>query len=174
MLGVAVAFELENLNRVLRSRKVRWHWAQPIFALFVLFSIVSYWWGIAKGGNDEAITLAQFLPVMFALVLLVLLAAVSLPDSVEPDGVDLGAYYQSNRRYQWGLMALFMWSIHLSYVFNVLQRDLPWQQAFLALAPDTLVGMLIVAMMFIRRWWLVGLGLAILCLGPIAWLSRTL
>ena len=107
VLGVAVAFELENLNRVLRSDKVTWHWAQPAFALFILLSIIAYWWGAASQ-PDRQITFVQFMPVMFQLVMLVLLAAVSLPDKIGEDGVDLSEYYQSNRRYQWLLEPLFL------------------------------------------------------------------
>ena len=33
ILGVAVAHELGNLHSLIRSRNVRWYWAQPIFAL---------------------------------------------------------------------------------------------------------------------------------------------
>ena len=118
VLGVAITFELEHLNRVLRSRAVKWHWAQPIFALFVLLTIISYWWGAAKNPQGT-ITLGEFLPVMFQLVMLALLAAASFPDKVPEDGLDLAEYYQENRRYQWLLMALFFWSVNLRWFWSV-------------------------------------------------------
>ena len=79
VLGVAVAFELQHLNTLLRSKNVKWHWAQPIFALFVLLTIMSFWWMIANRANsEEAMTLARFLPIMWILVLRNLLAAAAL------------------------------------------------------------------------------------------------
>ncbi|QYJ06604.1 hypothetical protein [Qipengyuania flava] len=173
VLGVAVAFELENLNRVLRSDKVKWHWAQPAFALFILLSIIAYWWGAASQ-PDGQITFAQFMPVMFQLVMLVLLAAVSLPDKVGEEGVDLAEYYQRNRRYQWLLASLYFWSIHIGYLGHVLTTSDTAADVFLRAGPDTMFGLLFIAMMFAKRWSVVAVGFAFLALSPIIWAARTL
>lgn len=173
VLGVAVAFELENLNRVLRSKSVKWHWAQPLFALFVLLSITAYWW-MAANKPDGPISLAQFLPIMFQLVMLVLLAAVSLPDKIGEEGIDLAKYYRDNQRYQWLLMSLYFWSIHLMYLANLFGQDLPLDLFLLNAVPDTIGGLIIIAMMFVRRWWLVAIGFAIIYLAPVNWAFRTI
>lgn len=173
VLGVAVAFELGNLNTILRSDRVKWHWAQPLFALFVLLSIISYWW-MAAAKAEGPITLGEFLPIMFQLTMLVLMAAVSLPDKVEGDGIDLAAYYQSNRKYQWTLVALYFWSIHLSYVSSVLKRDPNWTQFLVQVGPDTIAGLVVMGMIFASRWRWVALGMAILALGPAIWVGRTI
>ena len=173
VLGVAVAFELENLNRVLRSDKVKWHWAQPAFALFILLSIIAYWWGAASQ-PDRAISFAEFMPVMFQLVMLVLLAAVSLPDKVGDEGVDLAEYYQSNRRYMWLLVSLYFWSIDIGYLGHVFSTsDTAWSVIARA-GPDTAFGLLFIGLMFARRWSIVAVGFAFLALSPILWAARTL
>ncbi len=173
VLGIGVAFELENLNRVLRSKKVKWHWAQPLFALFVLLTIISYWWAAARNA-EGSITLAQFLPIMLALVLLVLLAAVSLPDKVDDDGVDLAQYYQDNRRYQWILMSLFFWSVNFRWFVEVWQQGLHFMDFISVVLADVIAGLLIVTMIFIKRWWMIAVAYCVLALGPIVWLGRSL
>ena len=173
VLGVAVAFELGHLNGVLRSDKVRWHWAQPAFALFVLLTIISYWW-MAAGKEPGPITLGEFLPIMFQLVLLVLLAAVSLPDTIPDDGIDLAEYYQRNRRYQWILMSLYMWSLHVSYLLYSAQNTDSFGDFVRVTIMDTFAGVVMIAMIFVRRWLLVAVGFAILSIGPGLWIGRSL
>lgn len=173
VLGVGVAFELSHLNKVLRSKTVKWHWAQPLFALFVLLTIIAYWWGAGNSAMGP-VSFAEFLPIMFQLVMLVLLAAVSLPDDVPPEGVDLAAYYMDNRRYQWTLMALFTWSVNINWGWSVWQRGVPLSDFLAMIAGDYLGGLVVIAMIFARRWWQVGLGFAIIAMAPIIWLSRTL
>ncbi|ABC63843.1 hypothetical protein [Erythrobacter litoralis] len=172
VLGVAVAFELGNLDRVLRSKRVKWHWAQPAFALFILLSSIAYWWQAA--GREGAITFAEFLPVMFQLVMLVLLAAVSLPDKVDAEGVDLAAYYQENRKYQWLLVSLYFWSIHVGYLGHVLLTSNSVRDVVLRAGPDTLFGLLFIGMIFAARWRWIAAGFAVLALSPIIWAARTL
>ncbi|AWW75273.1 hypothetical protein CD351_12620 [Erythrobacter sp. KY5] len=173
VLGVAIAFELEHLNNVLRSKKVKWHWAQPIFALFVLLTIIAYWWGAAKN-NEGAITLGEFLPIMFQLVTLALLAAVSFPDQIDDDGVDLADYYQENRRYQWILMSLFFWSVNMRWFWNAWQRDISLNEFFATIASDAVLGLICIAMIFAARWWQVIVGYVLLSVVPIVWLTRSL
>lgn len=173
VLGVAIAFELEHLNNVLRSDRVKWHWAQPLFALFVLLTITSYWWGAAANASGP-ITLGAFLPIMFQLIMLALLAAVSLPDRVDEDGLDMAEYYQSNRRYQWLLMTLFFWSVNLRWFWTVWQRDFPLAEFLAQIGGDAIGGLVIFAMIFARRWWQVALGFAVLSIAPIIWVTRTL
>ncbi|GMN04043.1 hypothetical protein [Erythrobacter sp. MTPC3] len=173
VLGVAIAFELDHLNKVLRSRTVRWHWAQPLFAFFVLLTIISYWWGVANNAGGS-ITLGAFLPIMFQLIMLVLLAAVSLPDAIPEEGLDLGEYYQENRKYQWILMSLFFWTINIRWFANVWPESSSFADFAMRVSGDTLAGLLFLAMIFARRWWMVAIGFGILSLAPVIWLTRTL
>ena len=174
VLGVAVAFELQHLNTLLRSRKVRWHWAQPVFALFVLLTIMSFWWMIARDAGDQTMTLARFMPIMWVLVILNLLAAAALPDKVPDEGLDLAQYYQDNRRYLWGLYLLILVPLAANWIVVGVGRA----KSFAELSPYLLSELpplaFVLMLFFVRRWWLVALGYAGLGLLVLGWLSRTL
>lgn len=174
VLGVAIAFELENLDRLLRSKTVRWHWAQPLFAGFVLLTIMSFWWNIASRSGDGPITLAEFLPVMWVLVILNLLASASLPRTIPEEGIDLGLYYQDSRRYLWGLYLLIFIPIGFNWIFLSSTRSTSLEDMLVS-ASGEFIGMAIVIFMFFaRRWWMVALGFASLGIIVAAWLTRTL
>lgn len=174
VLGVAIAFELEHLNKVLRAKNVTWHWAQPVFALFVLLNIISYWWGLASKGDGE-ITVGAFLPIMFQLVVLALLAAASFPDEIDKkDGLNLAEYYQNNRKYQWILMTLYLGSLHIGYAYSVAQSAETLSDFLIRVIPDTIFASVVVFMIFVRKWWQVALGFTLLAVGPVTWLTRTL
>ena len=98
VLGVAVASELNNLHKLLQSNNVKWHWAQLAYALLTLLTMMSVWWMLANVDLTQKISLAGFLPAMWVLVLLNLMAAVALPDWIPEDGVDLAEYYQEKRQ----------------------------------------------------------------------------
>jgi len=172
ILGVAVALELTNLHHLLRSKKVRWHWAQPIFAAFVLILLMFFWWSLAKE-PEGTISFGAFLPIMWSLVMLVLLSAVALPDRLE-DPVDLAEYYLQNRTYMWGLMLLAALPLEGQWLYKVAMQTSSLGEFLGWAGGDLMAWSVIIAMMFVRRWWLVAVGFAILSLGPIAWLSRTI
>lgn len=176
VLGVAIAFELEHLNGVLRAKNVKWHWAQPLFALFVLLTIISFWWMAVSNAqnNPGPLSFGAFIPVMFLLVVLALLAAVSFPNDIPEEGLDLAAYYQETRTYQWGLMSLYFWSITAGFLFRTAQQTSNIADFLLATGADMLGGVIVVAMMFIKTWWKVAIGFAFLSLGPAVWLPRVL
>ena len=171
VLGVAITFELENLNRLIRSGKVRWHWAQAIYAIWVLMCVIYYWWMMAA--QEGELSIAAFLPIMFTLILLVLMSAVALPDKVPEEGLRLSEYYMQNRKYQWGLVVFAMLPISLSWLATLASRG----GIFYALTEgwaEWVSILLLVWMMFADRWWKVGVGYLAISFIPIAWLSRTL
>lgn len=174
VLGVALAFELDHLNKLLRSKRVKWHWAQPLFALFVLLSIMSFWWMIAGREVPGPMTLARFMPIMWVLVLLNLLAAAALPDEIPEEGLDLAQYYQDNRRYLWGLYGLFFLPLGANWVVYAARKAESIGQ-FLAFAGGDLGGLAIIAFLFFaRKWWAIALGFAALSLIVGSWMVRAL
>ena len=172
ILGVAVALELTNLHHLLRSKTVKWHWAQPVFAVFVLLIVMFFWWSLAKNPDGE-ISFGSFLPIMWSLVMLVLLSAVALPDRIEGQ-IDLAQYYRQNRRYMWGLLILAGIPLQGQWLYKKAVTSGTLAEFLFATSGDLIAWATIIAMMFVRRWWLVAAGFAILALGPIAWLSRTI
>jgi hypothetical protein len=172
ILGVAVALELTNLHHLLRSNNVRWHWAQPIFAFLVLLILMFFWWSLARNTEGQ-MSFGSFLPIMWSLVMLVLLSAVALPDRLDEE-VDLADYYQENRRYMWGLLVLAALPLEGQWLWSVAMRTSSVGEFAMTALGDLIAWATIFAMMFIKRWWLVAVGFAVLSLGPVAWLSRTI
>ena len=174
VLGVAITLELENLNTLIRSDRVKWHWAQPIFAFFALMIVLVFWWMMAGKSDAGAITLGQFLPIMGLMVVIVLICAAALPDKVPDEGVlDLGAYYMATRRYQWGLVAALIAVIGYGWMEVLYARHGLWQ-ALIRGWGEWVPLLLAIWMMFADRWWKVALGYAAMAFIPIAWLSRSL
>lgn len=173
ILGVAISDQILSLHRLLRSEApIKWHWAQPWFALLVLQLNVMIWWGMA-GHEGGQVTIGAFLPALVMLILLALLTVSTLPDKIPEKGLDLAAYYRSNARYQWLLLsAATAWAFIVDLARVVYHGNDP-----LILVADRAVDLsvlaIMIAMAFIRRWWLVAIGLALLMAGPANWLSRS-
>ena len=174
VLGIAVAFELQHLHNLLRTPNVKWHWAQPLFALFVLLSIMSIWWMIAGREIEGPMTLGRFIPIMWVLVILNLLAAVALPDKIPEEGIDLADYYQTNRRYMWGLYILFFLPLGVNWVIYSISRAENFSQFVNYVWGDMLGLGIFIFLFFARKWWMVGLGFAGLAAMSASWLSRAI
>ena len=174
VLGVAITFELENLNRLIRAPNVRWHWAQPIFAFFALMMVLVFWWMMAAREGSGVISLGEFLPIMGLMIVIVLIAAVALPDRVPEEGtLDLGEYYMANRKYQWGLVLVVVATIGPGWLLTLWTR-VGFAEALIRGWGEWLSMLLVVWMIFANRWWKVGIGYVAMSFIPIAWLSRTL
>ncbi|MEM7703606.1 MAG: hypothetical protein AAF251_16835 [Pseudomonadota bacterium] len=174
VLGVAIASELNNLHKLLQSDKVRWHWAQALYALLTLVAIMSFWWMIAKRSSGDEITLAQFLPVMWVMVIFNLMASAALPDTIAEEGLNMADYYQDRRRYLWGLYLLASLPLAGSWIVHSV-RTAEGLGRFAAMAGPELFGVAVLVFLFlVRSWWLVGLGFAAYGLLAGGWLFRAL
>ncbi len=103
LLGLAVSDICVSLNRLLGAgTKVRWDWLAPMAAMVALAKIVTQWWvWFAASRLAKDVTFDMFFLLVVGGVLLFLMAAASLPDSVADAGVDLRAYYASASRRFW-------------------------------------------------------------------------
>lgn len=173
IIGLALVDILVSLNRLIRSgRAVKWHWAAPLAAAFVVLTLIQIWWSLYRP-QDTAITIGQFLPLFVELVILFLLAAAALPDDVPADGVDLKAYYHRNGPYFWGLFtAALGWLLFLDVVENAMNGALV---AYLSQRIiDFAVLGVFASLIFVRRLWWHAIAILLLSSGPIGWLSRSL
>ena len=173
IVGVAVSDQVLSLNRLLRAPRVRWHWTLPVVALQVLLTNIQIWWGIA-GQPETQISIGQFLPFVVELILLALLSAATLPDSVPEEGIDLKQYYESNARYIWLLFATALVWLQGYELSRTLMGGATAGDWLATRSGDIVALAIMVTLAFVRRWWLVAIGLAFLSIGPIGWLSRTL
>ena len=174
IVGVAVSDQVLSLNRLLRAdAPVRWHWAIPVTALLILLTNLQVWWSLA-GEPAEKISIGEFLPILVQLILIALLSAASLPDEVPAEGIDLKQYYQHHARYVWTLFALGLVWAEVIALIDAVTND----HSMIDLVANRTIDIVVIAVMvglaFVRRWWLVALGIGFLYLGPLNWLSRTL
>lgn len=108
LIGLAIADVAASFHRLMRVQaRVRWDPLALLAALFAVVLIVGMWfdlWGIRN-----ATSVRHFLAYLLltgTFFLLFLIAASSLPDEA-PEGTDLRAFYERNRRYFWSLVTLF-------------------------------------------------------------------
>lgn len=154
LVSLALADIVLSFHRLMRhARTVRWDGRVMIAAVLVIVEIIRLWfamWAIrdVSVGQTFQIYLAQFVQIL----LLVLLAASSLPDEADAP-CDLHAFYDSNRRYFWGVFALYQLVYFLLWisVFGGNQASVGHNIAVIdwvrVLAPLALYTMLV----FVRR-----------------------
>ena len=107
ILALAVCDLAVSLNRLLEAgAKVAWDWLTPFAAFVAFLKIVTQWWGwFGAAPLAQGVTFGMFLCVLIATVLLFLMAAASLPDRIEVDGLALRKYYAESHRRFWLLFA---------------------------------------------------------------------
>lgn len=110
VVGLAFADLLISFHRLVRARRtIQWDWLPVASAFLVLLTIVQVWWRFFDiWAAQTTFAFGQFLPDLFSLSLLFLLAATALPDDVQYSGLDLRRYYLDNRTYFWGLFAAYV------------------------------------------------------------------
>jgi hypothetical protein len=108
LIGLAVADIAASFHRLARRKApMVWDPLALLAASYALWLAVGMWfdlWGVRN--VSEARHFFFYLAMVANLFVLFLIAAASLPDDPAND-CDLRAYYASNRRYFWSLVALF-------------------------------------------------------------------
>ena len=81
----------------------------PITGFIVLCLILNLWWGLYRGFSQrEEIEFLAFLPTVFILLTLFLLAAAVFPDEKLGKGGSMLDFYLDNRVQFWGLFAAYL------------------------------------------------------------------
>ena len=175
IVGLAVADQLLSLHRLLKRRRaIIWDPLLLGLAALVMLTLVQVWWSMA-GARSTALTIGEFLPMLFGLTLLFLLAAASLPDESDAsaDTFDLRKYYDEHQRYLWTLYTVSGLSMVLTRFFEPQYV----QVGFYSLQNAIDVGALVLmgTLIFVRNRWWHGIVLVIMTFtGPVRWLSITL
>ena len=170
IVGLAIADLLESLHRLLRFRtSIHWHWLPLAAALLVLLTLLQFWWGFYQLGRADVWSqYGAFLLLLLQLVLMFLLACAALPDDNERDRLDLGDYYEHNRRYFWTLFALVAFTATLTNLVVASRHDPPPELLLKAVPNVFYVGvMLSLALVRAKAFHYIGvlLLLAVMALG---------
>jgi hypothetical protein len=109
LVGLAVTDLATSLHRLLRARRrVQWDWLPLATALLALGAVLNAWWSFYQEDTTSAWTMAEFFPIVLALLVLFLINAAALPDDVPSEGIDLKEFYESNSPYFWSLFAVYI------------------------------------------------------------------
>jgi hypothetical protein len=175
IVGLAVADQLLSLHRLLKRRRaIVWDPLLLGVAALVMLTLVQVWWTLADT-RSIALTIGEFLPILFGLTLLFLLAAASLPDESDAsdDGFDLRKYYEEHQRYLWTLYTVSGLSMVVTRWFEPQSVQVGFYSVQNAIDVAALV--LMATLIFVRnRPWQGAVMVALLILGPGRWLSITL
>ena len=131
LVGLAVTDLATSLHRLLRARRrVTWDWLPLATALLALGAVLNAWWSFYQQDTAAAWTMAEFFPLVVALLILFLINAAALPDDVPAEGIDLREFYESNSPYFWSLFAVYIISNILLNVSGRLERAVQGVDAF--------------------------------------------
>jgi hypothetical protein len=160
IVGLALANILASVHKLMEAKgRVRWDWLAPAMAVnAILLTLGTFWhqWVQVQGLPHRAHYFIAWLPAAFALFLLYLACAATLPDDV-PDGAkDLRTYYFDNRSRIWGLFCA-------TFVLNLTTYAIAvaWTRSVAVLQPNAIIILMSA----------VGLSLALLSLsiGAVWW-----
>jgi len=106
IMGLAVTRLLSAVGGTLRHRKsVEGHWVHSLWALNVLFYVVSIWWSLFAWNQLSEWNYFLFLFIVLYAIVLYLLADVLYPDHVAP-GLDLQGHFIEHRGLFFGLLLI--------------------------------------------------------------------
>lgn len=157
LMGLALADIVVSLHRLIRSqRPVRWDGRVLMATSLVMLEIVRMWFAQWTGRDLAiAVTFGVYLGEFIQILFLVLLAYASLPDDLG-ESVDLGNFYEDNRRYFWSVFAAYQASYFVLWltVFGGTQATVGG--AVTPIDWVRMVGPLLVyvALAFVRLRWL--------------------
>jgi len=110
IMGLGLTDLLGNFGRLVRARaRVRWDALPLAWALFALLLVVNFWWGLYLGaiGIGDVASAGEFLLALLLPILLYLVCTSALPESVPEQGLDLGAAYDRQQRFFFGLLLAY-------------------------------------------------------------------
>ncbi|MFL5613187.1 MAG: hypothetical protein ACJ796_05945 [Gemmatimonadaceae bacterium] len=102
ILGLGLTQILTAVGRLIRHReRVRIHWLPLVWAGVLLLIYVQVWWSMYGLRLRSDWTFLAFGIVLAQTATLYLMAAVALPEEIEPN-TDLGAYFDRHHRWFFG------------------------------------------------------------------------
>lgn len=100
ILGLGLTQLLTAAGRLIRHRdRVRADWLPLLWAAVLLVIYVQVWWAMFGLRQVREWTFLAFLIVLGQAIALYMMAAVVLPEQVDDDGIDLGVYFDRQRRW---------------------------------------------------------------------------
>ena len=168
IVGLALGNIASSVHTLLEAReRVRWHWMAPVNAAGVTIATLGTfwaWWVGRDAGISQPIFL-NFLPGSVASLVLYVVCAATLPDTVPESGIDLKEFYFSSHRQFWGLLAAYFLLRLFQGVLNIVSSGFDPQSVHFTLPFVT--GLLVLlpiatSLIFVRAQWWHGLCICLL------------
>jgi hypothetical protein len=103
VLGLGLTQILTATGRLIRHRdRVRVHWLPLLWAGVLLLIYVQVWWSMYGMRQRREWTFLAFGVVLAQTATLYVMAAVALPEEIDPAGTDLGDYFDRQHRWFFG------------------------------------------------------------------------
>jgi hypothetical protein len=165
VVGLAIADIANSVHRLLAAgRRVTWDWISLVAALLILLELLNLWW---KWHGFTGSTLGEVLPYFGVLFLLFLAAAVSLPDHVPAEGINLRDYFVEKRRHFWAVYAAYVTGWIGLRTLELYQSGQPLAEVLAGKAIDYITIVAYVALVFVRSPIISGLALLV----TLVWLA---
>jgi hypothetical protein len=104
VLAIAMTDMIQSTHRLIRSRaQIKWDALPLVFAAIVALFVITEFFALWTRFNVAEVTMLRLLWLLATPTLFTLLAYSVLPDDVPSEGVDLTAFYWSQRRV-WAVM----------------------------------------------------------------------
>lgn len=104
VLAVALTDMIQSTHRLIRARhRVKWDALPLLFAAIIAIAVVSEFFSIWSGLAITQVSMPRLLWMLAVPTMFALLAYSVLPDEIPAEGIDLTAFYFSERRV-WSVM----------------------------------------------------------------------
>jgi hypothetical protein len=117
ILGLGLTQLLTAGGRLIRHREhVHFDWLPLLWAMVLAIIYVQVWWSMFGLRYIHDWTFLAFLAVLAQTAMLYMMAAVALPEEVDPPGLNLATYYDRHHRWFFGF---FLAALVISVIKDV-------------------------------------------------------
>ena len=178
VLAVALTDMIQSTHRLIRARhRVKWDALPLLFAAIIAVAVVSEFFSIWSGLAITEVSMPRLLWMLAVPTMFALLAYSVLPDEIPAEGIDLTAFYFSERRV-WSVMfaAASLFDMARS-IESLASHGSPVVHYFEFVWVSEFIGLVGICTMYFarsRRWSWVGVLLLAgdVLLGTIGWTIR--
>ncbi len=167
VLALAITNILQSASLLIQSRRaVRWDLRPILFALTVFIALVSEFFSLWSNLSVAGVTMPRLLWLITIPSLFAVLAYSALPNSVPDGGIDLGSFFESERRLWSVLFATIavldiVRNVEATYRYGVPVVEIAWW-ALVSVVPIMLPAVVAFALLYrsasrLRHWIALGI-----------------
>ena len=156
VLAIALGDMIQSTHRLIRARhRVKWDALPLVFAAIVALAVISEFFSIWSGLAISQVSMPRLLWMLVVPTMFALLAYSVLPDEIPAKGLDLTAFYFSERRVWATIFAILSLFDMARSIELLVSRGVPITHYLTAVWANELIVYIGFAIMFFsrsRRW----------------------